>query len=141
VITLAEIFRRHWPDYQRAFGGSLLPSHQRAATCIMNCRTGALGGEIYRCADCAKDHYVYHSCNHRACPQCGQGKTTDWLDKQKLKLLPVPYYLITFTVPEGLRAWLRAHQKRGYGLLLKESARALQDVASRPKYLGAELVA
>jgi hypothetical protein len=61
------------------------------------------------------------------------------MEGQKLKLLPVPYYLITFTVPEGLRAWLRSHQKAGYGALLKESAGALQDVAGRAKYLGAEL--
>lgn len=51
----------------------------------------------------------------------------------------MPYYLITFTVPEGLRPWLRSHQKLGYGLLMKESAATLQDVARRDKYLGAEL--
>ena len=51
----------------------------------------------------------------------------------------MPYWLITFTVPEGLRDWLRSHQRPGYGALLKESALTLQEVASRPKYLGAEL--
>jgi hypothetical protein len=51
--------------------------------------------------------------------------------RPKLKLLPVPYYLITFTVPEALRAWLRSHQKQGYALLLRESAATLQDVARR----------
>jgi hypothetical protein len=47
--------------------------------------------------------------------------------------------LITFTVPEGLRQWLRSHQKEGYAALLRESAATLQDVAANPKYLGAEL--
>lgn len=107
--------------------------------CILQCRTRALGGEVYRCGDCRRDYFVYHSCNHRACPQCGHGQATEWIEKQKLKLLPVPYYLITFTVPEGLRAWLRSHQKLGYALLLKESAGALQDVAGNPKHLGAEV--
>jgi hypothetical protein len=139
VISLAEVFHRHWPEYQREFGAQILPSHQWAAQCIMRCRTPALGGEVYHCADCGQHHYAYHSCNHRACPQCGQSDTSDWLEQQKLQLLPVPYYLITFTVPEGLRAWLRSHQKLGYGLLLRESAQALQDVAGRPKYLGAQL--
>jgi hypothetical protein len=46
---------------------------------------------------------------------------------------------VTFTVPEGLRLWLRAHQKLGYASLLKQSAGTLQDVASREKYLGAEV--
>lgn len=139
MLTLAEVLRRHWPDYQRRFGGNILPSHRRAVQCILNCRTPAMGAQIYRCVDCGKDHYVYHSCQHRACPQCGHADATAWIDRQKLKLLPVPYYLVTFTVPEALRSWLRSHQKLGYGLLLRESAGALQNVAARPRHLGAEL--
>jgi hypothetical protein len=139
VVPLAEVLRRHWPEYERQFGAQLLPSHRRAVQAILTCRTGALGGEVYRCADCCREHYVYHSCNHRACPQCGHADATEWIARQKLKLLPVPYYLITFTVPEGLRAWLRSHQKLGYALLLKESAGTLQDVALKDKYLGAQL--
>ena len=68
---------------------------------------------MYRCANCRRDHFVYHSCNHRGCPQCGHADATEWIARQKLKLLPVPYYLITFTVPEGLRAWRHSHQKVG----------------------------
>lgn len=139
MISLAEVLHRHWPEYERRFGAQLLPSHRRAVECICRCRTAALGAQIYRCPKCHQEHYAYLSCNHRACPRCGQADATEWIQRQKLKLLPVPYYLITFTVPEGLRAWLRSHQKPGYSLLLRESADALQDVARRPKYLGAEL--
>ena len=138
MIPLADVLRRHWPEYQRRFQQQILPSHRRAVQCILDCRTAALGGEVYRCGDCRRDHFVHHSCHHRACPQCGQARATEWIEKQKLKLLPVAYYLITFTVPEGLRAWLRSHQKIGYASLLKESAGALQDVARNPKYLGAQ---
>lgn len=136
---MAEVLLRHWPEYERQFGAQILPSHRRAVQAILTCRTRALGGEVYRCANCRRDHFVYHSCNHRACPQCGHADATEWIARQKLKLLPVPYYLVTFTVPEGLRAWLRSHQKAGYGALLQESAGTLQDVARRAKYLGAEL--
>lgn len=139
MLSLAEVLDRHWPAYVRQFGAQILSSHRRAVQAILACRTAALGGEVYQCAACSRDHYVYHSCNHRACPQCGQADASQWIGRQKLKLLPVPYYLITFTVPEGLRAWLRAHQKLGYASLLKESAGTLQDVAARPKYLGGEL--
>jgi hypothetical protein len=139
VVELAEVLRQHWSEYERQFGARILASHRRAVQAILACRTRALGGEVYRCASCHQDHFVYHSCNHRACPQCGNAEATDWIERQKRKLLPVPYYLITFTVPEGLRAWLRSHQKLGYSALLKESAGTLQDVARRDKYLGAEL--
>lgn len=139
MLSLAEVLRQHWAQYERQFGAKILPSHRRAAQAIMACRTRALGGQVYRCVHCHKDHFVYHSCHHRACPQCGNADATEWIEQQKLKLLPVPYYLITFTVPEALRPWIRSHQKVGYSLLLKESAGALQDVAGREKYLGAEL--
>jgi len=139
VVALAEVLRQHWPQYARQFGSAILPSHRRAVQAILQCRTAAMGGAVYRCANCRTDRFVYHSCNHRACPQCGQADAAEWTERQKLKLLPVPYYLITFTVPEALRAWVRSHQKRGYALLLGESAAALQEVASREKYLGAEL--
>ncbi len=139
MVSLAEVLRQYWPQYERQFGAAILRSHRRAVQAILNCRTPALGGEVFRCPDCRRDHYVYHSCNHRACPQCGQADAAQWVEHQKRKLLPVPYYLITFTVPEGLRAWLRSHQKQGYARLLRESAATLQDVAARPKYLGAEL--
>ena len=51
----------------------------------------------------------------------------------------MPYFLVTFTVPEELREPIRSAMKVWYGALLKESAGALQDLAAQPKHLGAEL--
>jgi len=138
VIPLAEVLRRHWPAYERRFGARLLPSHRHAVRCILRCRTPALGGQVYRC-DCGRVDYSYHSCNHRACPRCGQADATEWLARQRRKLLPVPYYLVTFTVPAQLRRLIRSHQQILYRALLQESARALQDVARTHKNLGAEI--
>ena len=139
MIALAEVLRRHWPAYEKKFGAALLPSHRRAVACILTCRTPALCGQLFRCPKCGQAHYAYHSCNHRACPQCGAADATEWIERRKLKLLPVPYSLITFTVPEALRGWLRSHQQLGYTLLVRERAGALQDVAGREKYLGGAL--
>ncbi len=138
MIPLAEVLRRHWPAYEQKFRARLLPSHRRAVTAILSCRTAALGGHLYRC-DCGKEHYTYHSCNHRACPQCGHADATQWLNRQRRKLLPVPYYLITFTVPAQLRKVIRSNQNTLYPLLLRESAAALRDVARQHKDLGAEI--
>jgi len=130
--------RRHWPAYERKYRARLLPSHRRAVTAIVSCRTPALGGQLYRC-DCGQEHYAYHSCNHRACPQCGHADATEWLDRQRRKLLPVPYYLVTFTVPAQLRPVIRSQQKDLYPLLLRESAGALRDIARDHKDLGAQI--
>ena len=138
MIPLAEVLRRHWPAYERKYRARLLPSHRRAATAILSCRTPALGGQLYRC-ECGRQHYAWHSCNHRACPQCGHADTTEWLNRQRRKLLPVPYYLVTFTVPAQLRKVIGSHQKALYPMLLRESAGALQDVALQHKDLGANI--
>ena len=54
-------------------------------------------------------------------------------------MLPANYFLVTFTVPEGLRRWIRSHPRLGYDLLLAASSQALQDLAQNPKRLGATL--
>jgi hypothetical protein len=135
---LRDILAAHWPGYAAKFGRAI-PNEQRAAVrAILRCRTAALGGQLYRCG-CGREHYAYHSCNHRACPRCGQDDAAAWLEEQRARLLPVPYFLVTLTVPAELREPIRAACQRWYGALLKESAGALQDLAAQPKHLGAEL--
>jgi hypothetical protein len=46
--------------------------------------------------------------------------------------------MLTFTVPEELRAFLRSHQHIGYGALFQASAGAIKKLAPDPKYLGAD---
>ena len=138
MIPLAAVLRRHWPAYERQYRARLLPSHRRAVAALLSCRTPALGGQLYRCG-CGQEHYAYHSCNHRACPRCGHADATEWLDRQRRKLLPVPYYLVTFTVPAQLRPVIRSHQKDLYPLLLRESAGTLRDIARDHKDLGAQI--
>ena len=135
---LAEILTAHWRAYAAKFG-RWLPDEQRAAVrAIRRCRTPGLGGQLYRCA-CGKEHFAWHSCNHRACPRCGREDAAAWLEQQRTRLLPVPYFLVTLTVPAELREPIRVAMKLWYGALLKEGAGALQDLAAQPKHLGAEL--
>jgi hypothetical protein len=136
VVTLAEILRRHWPAYARQFGNAIPPAQRRAVAALLSCRTPQRGGQLFAC-DCGALHYAYHSCGHRACPQCGQGAAKDWAQRQEARLLPVPYFLVTFTVPEELRAVMRSHPQELYGALFRESSGALADVALSK--LGVEL--
>ena len=54
-------------------------------------------------------------------------------------LLPGHYFLVTFTVPEELRRFIRSHPQIALGLLFAASAQALQDLAANPRRLGAQL--
>ena len=52
MIEVADVFRRFAADYLSAHGASMLPSHRRAIEDILNCRTAALGGQVWRCEAC-----------------------------------------------------------------------------------------
>lgn len=137
-MRLAEILQTHWPANVARFGRLLPPEQYAAVRAIRRCRTAALGVQLYGCG-CGRRELVYHSCNHRACPQCGHADATAWLEQQRRRLLSVPYYLVTFTVPQQLRNVIRTNQKLCYPLLIREAAYALLDVGREHKDLGAQL--
>lgn len=128
--TLAEILHRHWPRYVAKHGAkNILPSHHAAVGSVLSCHTPAAGGSLYNC-QCGHQHFAYHGCGHRACPQCGHREAQEWLERQTERLLPVTYHLVTFTVPEQLRALIRSNQRLMLDILFKESAATMQDVAA-----------
>jgi hypothetical protein len=137
VSVLADLLVRLAPDYRRSRAVS--GPQARALAQIGRCRTPALGGQVYRCGACGEADFGYHSCHHRACPRCGGGQTADWTKRQTERLLPVPYFLVTFTLPEPVKGLALVNPPLLYDLLFTESARALQQVAARPGLLGAEL--
>lgn len=127
-LTLADLLREHWRSYASANRSRLGTSHYRAVRRVLACRTPELGGQLYQCGDCRKHHFAYHSCNHRNCPQCGALDQQLWSAKQEARLLPVPYFMVTFTIPAELRPLCLAFPKTLYDVLLRESAGALSDV-------------
>jgi hypothetical protein len=128
ALTLAEVLREHWPGYARAHRSRLAAPHYRAVRCALACRTAEMGGRLYRCKDCRKPHFAYHSCNHRNCPQCGALDQQIWSARQEARLLPVAYFMVTFTLASELRPLCLAHPKLFYDLMLRESAATLSDV-------------
>ena len=115
----------------------MLPSHLAAMRDIEACRTATLGGHLRACDQCAALRYSYHSCRNRHCPKCHTDQTQRWLKKQRARLLPCSYFLVTFTLPAELRALVRSHQKVLYRLLMTSAARALLKLTADPRYLGA----
>ena len=137
MIELAEVFRRHGPKYLEKHGESMLPSHRRALGDIVRCRTPVLGGHVYHCRGCGREHYAYHSCRNRACPKCHRRDVERWLERRRGELLPVPYFHVVFTVPHNLCEVIRSNQKVLYAVLMKAAATCLIDLARDPKHLGA----
>lgn len=139
-MRLAEILDEHWAAYVEHVGGlHRVPlEHRRAVEAVLSCRTPRLGGSSHRCSDCGKVHFAYHSCNHRACPQCGGYDQRQWANKQEARLLPVAYYMVTPTVPEELRHLFLFAPREAYAILFEAASGALRDLCRNTRHLGAE---
>jgi hypothetical protein len=114
----------------------MLSSHKKAVYDISMCRKPAMGGQVYECKECNEYHYSYHSCGNRSCNTCQNNKAEEWFEKNSDLLLPVDYFIITFTLPDDLRHFARSNQKLFYNLLFKCSAESIDKLSTNPKYIG-----
>lgn len=134
-MSLAQILERYRQSLTARY--PVTPEIAQAISAITQCRTEELGSSRYHCPDCDQAQCYPLSCGHRHCPRCQQSCNADWLEKQQQKLLPVHYYLITFTLPYQLRRTLWAHQKAGYQGMFSIAAQLLKDFAARTQGLAA----
>lgn len=117
--SLASIFERYLPRFKQRFSASTSQNEWSAINAILGCRTQQYGEMALACDDCPSQARCHLSCGHRACNQCQHHSTRQWLQRQEKKLLPVDYYMVTFTLPKQLRALAKAHPKTLYTLLFK----------------------
>lgn len=133
--SVADALRAYAPGYLAEFGDAVPAVHRKVLNVITRCRTGELGGVVYECRSCKRQHWAGRSCGNRHCPSCQLDKTQAWLTRQSARLLPVHYFCVTFTVPSELRMTLRAHQADGYKALFDAAAEALRDVGAKTRAL------
>jgi hypothetical protein len=62
-----------------------------------------------------------------------------WLQGQLQRQLPGHHFMITFTVPQQLRRFIRSHQRKAYSALFAASADTLKAVAATPRFVGGDL--
>ncbi len=138
-MEMAALVEQYYDKYIGRYGDTALPSHLKTLSAILRCRTPESGELYVQCPACDHAEWRPISCGNRHCPKCQNHNTSQWIDKQQEKLLPVPYFMATFTLPFELRplAWL--NQKVVYSLLFKCVAGILKDFGLNPKNLGAEL--
>lgn len=139
MLELADIVKEYGDAYRERYGAQMLPSHWDALWDIEHCRTPLMGGDLYWCDSCREYIYSYHSCGNRHCPKCGSERADAWRDRQMEKLLPVPYFLVTFTLPHTLNPVAHANQKLIYDLLFSTSTEALTTLALNPEWVGGKI--
>jgi hypothetical protein len=136
--TVAAVVRRYGGAYLERFGALMPGEHKKVLHAIAAGRTGELGTVLYRCESCGQTHAMGRSCGDRHCPTCQQDKTQAGLETQTDRLLPSPYFLITFTLPAARRGVARSHQRTVYSALFEASSEALRVLAADPKFVGTE---
>ncbi len=138
-MQLASILNQYHDAFQAKYRSRLLPGHLRAINAISSCRTPEAGQLLVQCSGCGHTEWRPRSCGHRSCPQCQNHDASLWLDRQQQKLLPVEYFLATFTLPHELRFLAWGHQTLVYNLLFACAASTLKDFGLNPKNLGAHI--
>ncbi len=138
-MEMANIINQYYSDYLDKHGQKALPSHLKTLNAIRRCRTAGSGELYVKCPECNHSEWRPLSCGNRHCPKCQNHATSQWIDKQQMKLLPVPYFMVTFTLPRELRSLVYHHQKVTYTLLFNCVVSTLKSFGLNPKHLGAEI--
>ena len=138
MIRLAPFMRDNYQAVLEKYGHKMQPRHHSAMHAIMDCHTEARGKIQYHCQGCDHRENFYRSCGNRSCPSCQHQTNNQWLDRQRQKLLPVDYYMITFTVPRELRPFIWHHQEWAYQAMMKAAAETLQSFYRTDKKLSGD---
>lgn len=138
-MELAKILHQYHGPFVRKYSDSLSPDQVKAFNAILNCRTIESGQVAVSCPSCSHIEWKPLSCGNRNCPKCQNHNTSQWIDRQINKLLPVPYFMITFTLPFQFRALAWRLPKQIYSMFFLCVTSVLNDFGLNPKHLGAEI--
>lgn len=138
-MELASIIEHYQAPLQARYGKQLLPVQKQGLNAIVHCRSERYGEIILNCENCTQQQHYFHSCGHRSCPRCQNHETTEWLERQRQKLLPVEYFMVTFTLPYELRSLAQQHPTTVYNAMFVCATSTLKDFGLNDKKLGAGL--
>lgn len=138
-MNFTHIATRYLKRYKNTHGRFASADQWSALNAMLGCRTEQYGQMQLSCQSCAWQTDCYLSCGHRSCNQCQNHSTTEWLERQTAKLLPVEYFMVTYTLPCELRALAKANQKKIYTLMFQCAISTLKSFGLNDKAFAAEL--
>ena len=134
---VSNVLKRYGEQYLRRFGKRMTAQQKKVLRAVMACREERLGTIRYRCVCCGHDETVPRSCCNRHCPACQWQKQQAWLARQRDRLLPCHYFLITFTLPAVMRELALRHPREVYSTLMTAAAESLKIGARNDRFVGA----
>jgi hypothetical protein len=139
MSALVDTLDRYAQPFFKQYGHRLSDAHRHALSAIRRCRTEHYGQMTLQCPACEHSDIRYHSCGHRSCPRCQNHDNTRWLERQQAKLLPVDYFMVTFTLPAECRSVAWKNQKAMYAMLFDTAVGTCRDFARSDKHLQGDI--
>ena len=138
--AIQKIFSMFGKQYLELYGDRMPGTHKKVIRDICDCRNGSFGTILYSCDDCDIVKPVPCCCGNRHCPSCQQYKAEEWLDRQMENLMPTHYFLLTITLPQGLREIARSNQKIVYRAMFECAHEALKKIARDKRFVGSSRI-
>ena len=137
--TINDIFKTYSPEYIERFDDRMPRQHLKVIKAINHCRTQDCGTVVYVCQGCGQIHSIFCSCGNRHCPTCQYQKSQHWIQKHFERQLPGHHFMMTFTIPQELRPFIRGHQKKGYAAMFAASSQTIKAFAQDDRWAGGDL--
>lgn len=128
-LHLADVLRQFLPNYQQQHRMSV--QQQKACQHILQCRTPAMGQQLWECEQCHQQQFVSCSCRDRHCPRCQGQRTREWLESQADNLLQAKYFHLVFTLPHELNVLSQFAPEKLYQSLFQATWQTLSTFAAR----------
>lgn len=138
-MRIADIINEYYDAFLTRYGKIALPGQINALNAMRFCRTPQAGTIQTVCPGCGQKQQHPLSCGNRNCPHCQNHETSQWIKRQQNKLLPVGYFMVTFTLPCQFRAMAYRNQRAVFALMFSCVAGTLKDFGLNPRNLGAHI--
>jgi len=138
-MAIIDSLQHYWPRLLARQGATITQEQRSAVNALLGCRTEQYGTLELACRGCARYGEQHLACGHRFCSRCQHHNTQQWLDRQQQKLLPVRYFMVTFTLPYQLRAVAKRHPRTVYAALFQCAHRTLKDFGRNEAKLNANV--
>lgn len=126
-----ELLRQHQQALFTEYGAQLNQDKRRAINALLSCKTEQQRQTRWCCHHCHREEQHPLSCGHRHCPQYQHQTTMQWLQRQKLKLLPTHYFMATFTLPFQFRVIAKIQPKALYQTMFSVVSKLLKGFATQ----------
>lgn len=118
---IKDIFEDHWNKFFKSYPNiTIRETVFENINKMLKCKTLDLGFDVFKCPNCGKEKFCFHTCKSRLCSSCGNKYNTERQTSIFSKLFKFKHRHVVWTISEELRNYFREDRQR-LSLLFKAS--------------------